>query len=114
MVRVGLPFFCLEETFEIGMLMDDDGRYEKTQAIHGLPAPAGLQRCQRLPEPMYTPSTKAELGEHDVNISPEEAARIVGEQYASRIERLALDCYKAGAAYAEERGILIVSSSPFQ
>lgn len=69
----------------------------------------GLQHCSRLPEPIYTPSTKAELGDKDINISPEEARKIVGEKYADRIEQLALACYKAGAAYAEERGIIIVS-----
>jgi phosphoribosylaminoimidazole-succinocarboxamide synthase len=83
-------------------------RYEKTQAIHGLAQPAGLRRCERLPEPIYTPSTKAELGDKDINISPDEARKIVGDKYASRIEELALACYKAGAAYAEERGIIIV------
>lgn len=83
-------------------------RYKKSQTIHGLPQPAGIKQCGRLPEPIYTPSTKAELGEKDVNISPDEARKIVGNKYASRIEELVLACYKAGAAYAEERGILIV------
>jgi len=82
--------------------------YSKTQTIHGLPAPVGLKRCEKLPQPIYTPSTKAELGEKDINISPEQACKIIGEKYASRIEQLALACYKAGAAYAEERGIIIV------
>lgn len=86
-------------------------RYEKSQTIHGLPQPAGLRRCERLPQPIYTPSTKAELGQKDVNISPDEAKKIVGDKYASRIEELAIACYKAGAAYAEERGIIIVRRS---
>ncbi|KAK7756800.1 Bifunctional purine biosynthetic protein ade1 [Diatrype stigma] len=72
--------------------------------------PAGLKRCQQLPKPIYTPSTKAELGEKDLNISPHEAKAIVGEKYASRIEELALSCYQAGAAYAEERGIIIADT----
>ncbi|KAK4236567.1 hypothetical protein C8A03DRAFT_35506 [Achaetomium macrosporum] len=84
--------------------------YEKTQTIHGLAEPAGLRRCERLPEPIYTPSTKAELGDKDINISPNEARKIVGDKYASRIEELALACYKAGAAYAEERGIIIADT----
>ncbi|KAI1373312.1 SAICAR synthetase [Hypoxylon crocopeplum] len=84
--------------------------YEKSQTIHGLPQPAGLSHCQRLPQPIYTPSTKAELGEKDINISPAEARQIVGEKYASCIEELALACYKAGAAYAEERGIIIADT----
>jgi phosphoribosylaminoimidazole-succinocarboxamide synthase len=90
-------------------LLTNKRRYEKTQTIHGLPQPAGLKRCEKLPQPIFTPSTKAELGEKDENISPDEARKIVGDKYADRIEKLALDLYKAGAAYAEERGIIIVS-----
>lgn len=84
--------------------------YEKSQTIHDLPQPAGLARCERLPKPIYTPSTKAELGDKDLNISPDEARKIVGDKYASRIEELALACYNAGAAYAEERGIIIADT----
>ncbi|KAI5866301.1 hypothetical protein GGS23DRAFT_556442 [Durotheca rogersii] len=84
--------------------------YEENQTIHGLRLPAGLQRCQQLPQPIYTPSTKAELGEKDINISPAEARAIVGDKYATRIEELALACYRAGAAYAEERGIIIADT----
>ncbi|KAL2754886.1 hypothetical protein ACRALDRAFT_2107260 [Sodiomyces alcalophilus JCM 7366] len=84
--------------------------YEKHQTIHGLPQPAGLSRCEQLPQPLYTPSTKAELGDKDINISPDQAREIVGDKYASRIEELALACYKAGAAYAEERGIIIADT----
>ena len=76
-----------------------------------MPQPAGLARCARLPQPIYTPSTKAELGDKDINISPDEARKIVSDKYADRIEELALACYKAGAAYAEERGIIIVGFS---
>jgi len=84
--------------------------YEKSQTIHGLPQPTGLSRCQRLSQPIYTPSTKAELGQKDVNISPAQARAIVGDRYASRIKDLALACYKAGAEYAEECGILIADT----
>jgi phosphoribosylaminoimidazole-succinocarboxamide synthase len=84
--------------------------YQKTQTIHGLPQPAGLKRCERLPKTIYTPSTKAELGDKDINISPDEARGIVGDKYASRLEELALNCYNAGAAYAEERGIIIADT----
>jgi phosphoribosylaminoimidazole-succinocarboxamide synthase len=84
--------------------------YEKSQTIHGLPQPAGLLRCQRLSRPIYTPSTKAELGQKDMNISPAQARAIVGDKYASRIEDLVLACYRAGAAYAEECGILIADT----
>jgi len=87
--------------------------YKKTQTIHGLPQAAGLLHCQKLPHAIYTPSTKAELGEKDMNITPDQAREIVGEKYASRIEELVLACYKVGAEYAEERGIVIVSLLTF-
>lgn len=76
--------------------------------MHGIPQPAGLEQCAAFPGgPLYTPSTKAEQGEHDENISPEQAAKIVGDKYAGRIEKLAIDLYKAGAEYARARGIII-------
>lgn len=84
--------------------------YKKTGTVHGLPQPAGLQECSPFPEPIYTPSTKAELGQHDENISPEKAAEIVGDRYASRIEELALKVYKTAAEYARERGIIIADT----
>jgi phosphoribosylaminoimidazole-succinocarboxamide synthase len=105
-VRVSVVLSSTEVT---ASLLTPLYRYEKSQTIHGLPQPAGLSRCQRLSRPIYTPSTKAELGQKDVNISPAQARAIVGDKYASRIEDLVLACYKAGAAYAEECGILIVS-----
>ncbi|KAK1833142.1 phosphoribosylaminoimidazolesuccinocarboxamide synthase, variant [Podospora conica] len=84
--------------------------YEATGTVHGLPQPAGLRQCEAFPRPIYTPSTKAELGQHDENISPARAAEIVGEGYAKRIEELALRVYEAGAAYARERGIIIADT----
>jgi phosphoribosylaminoimidazole-succinocarboxamide synthase len=73
--------------------------------------PSGLRQSEAFPNgPIYTPSTKADLGQHDENITPEQAAKIVGEKYASRIEELALSVYKAGAAYAAERGIIIADT----
>jgi len=85
--------------------------YEKKGTVHGIPQPAGLQRCQAFPGgPIYTPSTKAPVGEKDENISPEEAKKIVGEEYAQRIEALALDIYKAASAYALDKGIVIADT----
>ncbi|KAK3694784.1 putative phosphoribosylaminoimidazole-succinocarboxamide synthase [Podospora appendiculata] len=84
--------------------------YQKSGTVHGLAQPAGLQQCSPFPQPIYTPSTKAELGSHDENISPAQAAEIVGPRYAARIEALALQVYTAGAAYARERGIIIADT----
>ena len=84
--------------------------YQKTGTVHGLSVPAGLQQCSQFPKPLYTPSTKAELGDHDENISPEKAAEIVGEKYAKRIEELALKVYTTAAEYAWEHGIIIADT----
>ncbi|KAJ9132553.1 Phosphoribosylaminoimidazole-succinocarboxamide synthase [Pleurostoma richardsiae] len=85
--------------------------YEKKGTVHGIPQPAGLKQCQAFPQgPIYTPSTKAELGEHDENISPEQARKIVGDKYADKIESLALAIYKAAHAYALERGIIVADT----
>ncbi|EKG11572.1 SAICAR synthetase [Macrophomina phaseolina MS6] len=85
--------------------------YARSGTIHGEPAPAGLQESQQLPTPIYTPSTKAELGGKDENISRERAAEIVGDaRVAARIEELALALYNAAAQYARTRGIIIADT----
>ncbi|OCT48596.1 Phosphoribosylaminoimidazole-succinocarboxamide synthase [Cladophialophora carrionii] len=84
--------------------------YKRTGEVNGRKMPEGLQESQEFPEPIYTPSTKAELGEHDENISIEHAAKIVGEKHAKRIEELSLQIYKAARDYARERGIIIADT----
>lgn len=86
--------------------------YQKHGTVHGLPMPAGLRQCEAFPQgPIYTPSTKAEYGEHDENITPEKAADIIGNpDHARRIEELALAIFKAGSDHARERGILIADT----
>ncbi|OAP55825.1 phosphoribosylaminoimidazolesuccinocarboxamide synthase [Fonsecaea erecta] len=84
--------------------------YKKTGEVNGKKMPEGLQESQEFPEPIYTPSTKAELGEHDENISTEQAAQITGEKYAKRIEELSLRIYKAARDYAKEKGIIIADT----
>jgi phosphoribosylaminoimidazole-succinocarboxamide synthase len=85
--------------------------YQRTQTVHSLPMPAGLQNSEAFPQgAIYTPSTKAEAGHNDENISPSQAASIVGEKYAQRIENLAISLYKAAHAYALERGIIIADT----
>ncbi|KAJ5198321.1 uncharacterized protein N7498_007438 [Penicillium cinerascens] len=85
--------------------------YQKSGTVHGLAVPAGLQESEAFPNgPIYTPSTKAELGEHDENIHPDEAVKIVGERYAARIAELAIQLYKAAHTYALERGVIIADT----
>ncbi|MGA3024206.1 MAG: phosphoribosylaminoimidazolesuccinocarboxamide synthase [Bryobacteraceae bacterium] len=83
--------------------------YQRTGAVCGIPLPAGLQESDRLPEPLFTPSTKAQTG-HDENIPFEAAARDAGLDVAERVRALTLAIYKRAADYAETRGILIADT----
>ncbi|GAB7324619.1 hypothetical protein MBLNU13_g08506t1 [Cladosporium sp. NU13] len=84
--------------------------YKKHGTVHGMPMPAGLQESQRLEKPIWTPSTKAEQGEHDENISRDKAVEIVGESVAKRVEEASLVIYEKARQYAEERGIIIADT----
>ena len=81
--------------------------YQNTGKLCGIDLPAGLQQAQQLPEVVFTPSTKAAVGEHDENISFDEAAKIIGEDLARQVQTKAIELYKKAAAYAESRGIII-------
>ncbi|MEW5736609.1 MAG: phosphoribosylaminoimidazolesuccinocarboxamide synthase [Thermodesulfobacteriota bacterium] len=84
--------------------------YQKDGTVCGIKLPAGLLDSSRLPEPIFTPSTKAEQGLHDENISFSQAAEIVGAKTAEKVRDLSLALYSAGAAYAETRGIIIADT----
>ena len=81
--------------------------YQHTGKLCGIDLPAGLQQAQQLPEVVFTPSTKAAVGEHDENISFAEAAEIIGEDLALQVQAKAIELYKKASAYAESRGIII-------
>ncbi len=83
--------------------------YKKSQTVCGIQLPAGLTESAELPEPIFTPSTKAEAG-HDENISFEEAQKIVGAEIATQARDLSLKIYKAGRDYAKQRGIIIADT----
>jgi phosphoribosylaminoimidazole-succinocarboxamide synthase len=83
--------------------------YKKSQTVCGINLPAGLAESAELPEPIFTPSTKAEAG-HDENISFKEACRIVGEERATQARDLSLTIYCAGRDYARQRGIIIADT----
>jgi phosphoribosylaminoimidazole-succinocarboxamide synthase len=83
--------------------------YLRTGAVCGIALPEGLQESQRLPEPLFTPSTKAEVG-HDENIDLEEAARLVGSEMARRVRDVAIELYKFGSAVAEPAGIILADT----
>jgi phosphoribosylaminoimidazole-succinocarboxamide synthase len=83
--------------------------YKKSQTVCGIKLPAGLTESAELPEPIFTPSTKAEAG-HDENISFDEACKIVGAEFATQARDLSLKIYKAGRDYARQRGIIIADT----
>ncbi len=84
--------------------------YQASGTMHGTPLPAGLLESSQLPEPVFTPSTKAEVGDHDINVSFEEAASLVGRELAERARDVSLELYRRGAAWAAERGIIIADT----
>lgn len=84
--------------------------YQKTGSVCGIPLPAGLQQAQQLPEPIFTPSTKAEAGSHDENISFEDAVKVVGGEIAEQVRDVSIALYRAAAEYALTRGIIIADT----
>jgi phosphoribosylaminoimidazole-succinocarboxamide synthase len=83
--------------------------YQRTGAVCGIALPSGLRESERLPEPLFTPSTKAEVG-HDENIDLEEAARLVGAEMAARVRDVAIELYRFGSAVAEPAGIILADT----
>ncbi len=84
--------------------------YKKTQTVCGIELPAGLKKAEQLPEPLFTPSTKAEIGEHDENISYEEVVKLIGEDKARQVKQYSLALYQMAAEFALERGIIIADT----
>ena len=83
--------------------------YQKTGSVCGVRLPAGLRESDRLPEPIFTPATKAESG-HDENISEDEASRLVGHELVARLKALTLEIYRRGAAHALSKGIIVADT----
>ena len=102
-----LPIECVVRGYISGSGWND---YKRTQSVCGIQLPVGLRESDRLPEPIFTPSTKAALGVHDENISFEEVVNIVGSETARKLRDLTLAIYMEGAAYAETRGIIIADT----
>ncbi|MCJ1245065.1 Bifunctional purine biosynthetic protein ade1 [Trapelia coarctata] len=86
-------------------------KYQSKGTVHGIPVKLGMKESEPFPQTaIYTPSTKDEAGQNDENIHPDEAARIVGEKYAKRLEDVALKLYTTARAYALERGVIIADT----
>jgi phosphoribosylaminoimidazole-succinocarboxamide synthase len=101
-----LPVECVVRGYVSGSGWKD---YRATGKICGLSLPAGLRESDRLPEPIFTPATKAAAG-HDENISFEQAASLIGNELAERVRAVSLEIYRRAAAYAEPRGILLADT----
>lgn len=83
--------------------------YKQTGAVCGVKLPSGLRESDKLPEPLFTPSTKAETG-HDLNISEQEMANVVGQEATNRLKALTLEVYRRAADFALSRGIIIADT----
>ena len=101
-----LPIECIVRGYLAGSGLKE---YRKSGTVCGIKLPPGLREADKLPEPIFTPSTKAQEG-HDVNISFEECVRIVGKEIAEKVRDLSLAIYKEAARYAEEKGIIIADT----
>jgi phosphoribosylaminoimidazole-succinocarboxamide synthase len=97
------PVECVARGFLTGSGLKD---YNKTGSVCGIKLPPGLRDSDRLPEPIFTPATKAETG-HDENVSEEQAAKIIGQDTVRRLKELTLQLYSRGVEYARTRGIIV-------
>jgi phosphoribosylaminoimidazole-succinocarboxamide synthase len=103
-----VPLECVVRGYITGSGWRD---YRATGAVCGIPLPAGLEESERLPEPIFTPATKAEIGLHDQNVDFDRAAEIVGDRaLVEELRRLSIELYRIGAGHARERGILLADT----
>jgi phosphoribosylaminoimidazole-succinocarboxamide synthase len=103
----GLPLEAVVRGYLIGSGWKD---YQKTGEVCGIALPGGLQLAARLPEPIFTPATKAAVGEHDENIGFGRIVELVGQDIALRVRELSLQLYRFAALHAERRGIIIADT----
>ena len=102
-----LPVEAIVRGYLIGSGWKD---YQKTGEVCGIKLPVGLQQAQQLPEAIYTPSTKADVDQHDENISFEQSVALIGQTLAEQVRDASLRLYKEAAVYAKERGIIIADT----
>lgn len=109
-----IPLECIVRGYITGSGWES---YQENGTVCGISLPAGLKESQQLPEPIFTPSTKAELGEHDQNVDLEEAAAFIdktfpgkGREYAEQVKKYTLALYRKCADYAKTRGIIIADT----
>jgi phosphoribosylaminoimidazole-succinocarboxamide synthase len=103
-----VPVECVVRGYITGSGWKD---YQATGAVCGIDLPAGLSESEQLPEPIFTPATKAELGAHDENVDFDRAAEIIGDRaLLEELRRVSIAVYELGAAHARERGIILADT----
>ncbi len=102
-----LPVECIIRGYLTGSGLKE---YQATGSVSGIKLPKGLSEASRLPEPIFTPSTKAEVGQHDLNIDFESVVRLVGKGVADKIKSYALAIYQKACSIAEPKGIIIADT----
>lgn len=102
-----VPLECIVRGYISGSGWKD---YQNTGTICGIELPEGLEESEKLPEPIFTPSTKAEIGDHDENISEDKAREIVGEETYEFVKKATLDIYKKAAEFALTKGIILADT----
>ena len=102
-----LPVEAIVRGYVIGSGWKD---YQATGEICGIKLPAGLQQAAQLPEPVFTPSSKAEVGDHDINVSFADIAAKIGSDMAGQVREKSIQLYQLAADYARERGIIIADT----
>jgi phosphoribosylaminoimidazole-succinocarboxamide synthase len=102
-----LPVECIVRGYITGSGWSS---YQKEGHVCGIRLPKGLMESDKLKEPLFTPSTKAEIGDHDINVSFEEIIPLVGQKTAEELKRLSLELYKRGSEYALSKGIIIADT----
>ena len=102
-----IPIECIVRGYISGSAWND---YKKTGKISGINLPNGLSESEKLPEPLFTPSTKAEIGEHDENISIDQAEKIIDKETLKEVKKAALDIYNTASNLALKKGIIIADT----
>ncbi|MEI7839550.1 MAG: phosphoribosylaminoimidazolesuccinocarboxamide synthase [Methylococcaceae bacterium] len=102
-----LPVEAIVRGYLIGSGWKD---YQLTGQVCGIQLPEGLQQAEKLPEPIFTPSTKASVGDHDENVSFEKIVALIGQEMAEKVRDVSLQLYKEASEYAKQRGIIIADT----
>jgi len=101
------PVECVVRGYILGSGYKD---YQNTGKVCGIELPKGLQLAEKLPEPIFTPATKAEIGDHDENISFEQTKDLIGTELANKVKDISIQLYVQAAAYALGKGIIIADT----